>query len=81
MLIRDDQMSEGSVDEAAVYIREIMRRALDYHATASDPRPQPPQRRSAAQPTGHPPHPRHRRGGRHLKITVHDHFIVGSRGH
>ena len=34
MLIRDEPVSEGSVDEAAVYIREIMRRALDYSATA-----------------------------------------------
>jgi DNA repair protein RadC len=29
MLIRNEPMSEGSVDEAAVYIREVIRRALD----------------------------------------------------
>ena len=34
MLIRDDLMWEGSVDEAAVHIREIVRRALEYHATS-----------------------------------------------
>ena len=34
VLIANETMWEGSVDESAVYIREIMRRALDLHATA-----------------------------------------------
>src|SRR5690606_8035092 len=34
MLIRDEPMWEGSIDESAVYVREIMRRALDLGATA-----------------------------------------------
>src|SRR5512139_99448 len=34
ILIRDELLSEGSVDEAAVYVREIVSRALDCHATA-----------------------------------------------
>jgi DNA repair protein RadC len=81
MLIRDDQMSEGSVDEAAVYIREIMRRALDYHATAlilvhnhpsGDPQPSQQDIRLTRDIV---------EAGRHLKITVHDHVIVGARGH
>ena len=28
MLIRDEVMSEGSIDQAAVYVREVIRRAL-----------------------------------------------------
>jgi DNA repair protein RadC len=81
MLIRDDQMSEGSVDEAAVYIREIMRRALDYHATAlilvhnhpsGDPQPSQQDIRLTRDIV---------EAGRHLKIRVHDHVIVGARGH
>jgi DNA repair protein RadC len=81
MLIRDDQMSEGSVDEAAVYIREIIRRALDYHATAlilvhnhpsGDPQPSQQDIRLTRDIV---------EAGRHLKITVHDHIIVGTRGH
>jgi DNA repair protein RadC len=81
MLIRDDQMSEGSVDEAAVYIREIIRRALDYHATAlilvhnhpsGDPQPSSQDIRLTRDIV---------EAGRHLKITVHDHIIVGTRGH
>jgi DNA repair protein RadC len=29
MLIRDEKISEGSIDEAAVHIREVLRRAID----------------------------------------------------
>ena len=80
-LIRDELLSEGSVDEAAVYVREIVRRALDCHATAlilvhNHPSgdPQPSQQdirltRDIIEAT------------RHLKVSVHDHVIIGSRGH
>ena len=81
MLIRDEQMSEGSVDEAAVYIREIIRRALECHATAliivhnhpsGDPSPSSQDiklTRDLAE------------AARHLKISLHDHVIIGTRGH
>ena len=81
MLIRDEQMSEGLVDEAAVYVREIIRRALDYHATAlilvhnhpsGDPSPSQQDIRLTRDIV---------EAGRHLKIVVHDHLIVGTRGH
>jgi DNA repair protein RadC len=81
MLIRDEQMSEGSVDEAAVYIREIIRRALDCHATAlilvhnhpsGDPQPSSQDIRLTRDIVD---------AGRHLKIAVHDHVIIGARGH
>lgn len=81
MLIRDEQMSEGSVDEAAVYIREIIRRALEYHATAlilvhnhpsGDPSPSQQDIRLTRDIV---------EAGRHLKIAVHDHLIIGTRGH
>jgi DNA repair protein RadC len=81
MLIRDEQMSEGSVDEAAVYIREIIRRALDCHATAlilvhnhpsGDPSPSQQDIRLTRDIV---------EAGRHLNIAVHDHIIVGTRGH
>ena len=81
MLIRDEQMSEGSVDEAAVYIREIVRRALDCHATAliivhnhpsGDPQPSGQDIKLTRDLV---------EAGRHLKIAVHDHIIVGTRGH
>lgn len=81
MLIRDDQMSEGSVDEAAVYIREIIRRALDCHATAliivhnhpsGDPSPSQQDIKLTRELV---------EAGRHLRITVHDHVIIGTKGY
>ena len=81
MLIRDEAMSEGSVDEAAVYVREVMRRALDYHATAlilvhnhpsGDPSPSQQDIRLTRDIV---------EAGRHLRIAVHDHVIIGASGH
>ena len=81
MLIRDELFSEGSVDEAAVHVREVIRRALDYHATAlilvhnhpsGDPSPSAQDialTRNIVE------------AGRHLNIQVHDHVIIGTRGH
>ena len=81
MLIRDEALSEGSVDEAAVYVREIVRRALDCHATAlilvhnhpsGDPQPSQQDIRLTREII---------EATRHIKVTVHDHIIIGSRGH
>jgi len=81
VLIANERMWEGSVDESAVYIREIMRRALDLHATAiivvhnhpsGDPSPSQQDialTRDLAE------------AGRHLRVTLHDHIIVGAGGH
>jgi DNA repair protein RadC len=81
VLIRNEQMSEGSVDEAAVYVREVIRRALELHATAiilvhnhpsGDPQPSQQDIRLTRDIVD---------AGRHLGIAVHDHVIVGARGH
>jgi len=81
MLIRDEAMWEGSVDESAVYVREIMRRALDYHASAliivhnhpsGDPSPSPQDIALTKELVA---------AGRHMRINVHDHVIVGAKGH
>jgi DNA repair protein RadC len=81
VLIANEAMWEGSVDESAVYIREIMRRALDLHATAiivvhnhpsGDPSPSQQDialTRDLAE------------AGRHLRVTLHDHVIIGTSGH
>jgi len=34
MLIRDELMNEGSIDEAPVYVREVIRRAIDLGSAA-----------------------------------------------
>ena len=81
MLIHDEQMSEGSVDEAAVHVREVIRRALDYHATAiilvhnhpsGDPSPSQQDIKLTREIV---------EAARHLRISVHDHIIIGSGGH
>lgn len=81
MLIADEAMQEGSVDESAIYIREIMRRALDLHATAiivvhnhpsGDPAPSQQDIRLTRDLAD---------AGRHLNVTLHDHIIIGASGH
>jgi DNA repair protein RadC len=81
MLIRNEPVSEGSVDEAAVYIREVIRRALEYHATAiilvhnhpsGDPQPSSADIRLTREIA---------EVGRPLRIVVHDHVIIGTKGH
>ncbi len=81
MLIRDEAMWEGSVDESAVHIREIMRRALDCQATAliivhnhpsGDPSPSAQDIRLTKELID---------AGEHMRIDVHDHIIVGAKGH
>ena len=81
MLIRNEPISEGSVDEAAVYVREVIRRALDYQATAmilvhnhpsGDPQPSSQDIRLTREIV---------EAARPLRISVHDHIIIGARGH
>jgi DNA repair protein RadC len=81
MLLANEILSEGSVDETAVYIREILRRALDLHATAiilvhnhpsGDPEPSSQDIRLTHDLVD---------AARHLKIQVHDHVIIGAKGH
>lgn len=80
VLIANETMWEGSVDESAVYIREIMRRALDLHATAiivvhnhpsGDPAPSQQDIRLTRDLA---------EACRHLKVTLHDHVIIGANG-
>lgn len=81
VLISDEAVQEGSVDESAVYIREVMRRALDLHATAiivvhnhpsGDPAPSQQDIRLTRDLA---------EAGRHLNVTLHDHIIIGAKGH
>jgi DNA repair protein RadC len=81
MLILDDHVADGSIDEAAIHPREVIRRALDIGAVAlilvhNHPSGSPQPSRADIQIT-------HRiaEAGRLLGITVHDHVIVGREGH
>jgi DNA repair protein RadC len=78
VLIRDEILSEGSVDEAAVYVREILRKAIDHHASAlilvhnhpsGDPQPSSQDIQLTREIV---------EAARPLRIQVHDHVIVGA---
>ncbi len=81
MLIRDEVMAEGSVDQASVHVREIIRRAIDlgsaglilvHNHPSGDPQPS----RADIQLTREIAE-----AGKRLGIAVHDHVIVGANGH
>ncbi len=79
-LIADEVMNEGTVDHAPVYPREVMRRALELSASAvilahnhpsGDPTPSGADVDMTRQVVD---------AGRPLRITVHDHIVVGRDG-
>ncbi|MEG3150751.1 DNA repair protein RadC [Sphingomonas sp. ZT3P38] len=81
MLIRDELMSEGSIDEAAVYVREVIKRAMDLGSAAiilvhNHPSGDPTPSRADIEITRNM-----MEGGKRMGITVHDHIIMGTSGH
>jgi DNA repair protein RadC len=80
MLIANEAMWDGSVDEASVHVREVIARAIALGATAiiivhnhpsGDPSPSQQDIRLTRDLV---------EAGRHMKVTVHDHVIVGATG-
>jgi DNA repair protein RadC len=80
MLVANEALWQGSVDEASVHVREVIARALALGATAiiivhnhpsGDPTPSQQDIRLTRDLI---------EAGRHMKVTVHDHVIVGARG-
>jgi DNA repair protein RadC len=81
VLIRDELMQEGSVDQSAIYVRDVIRRALELGSTSvilvhnhpsGDPQPSQADitvTRNIAE------------AGKRLNIAVHDHIIIGTHGH
>ena len=79
-LIRDEHVSDGSLDEAAIHPREVIRRALDLGAAAliivhNHPSGNPQPSRADIQITN-----RIAEAGRLLGVELHDHVIIGSEG-
>lgn len=80
-LIRDEAMSEGTIDQAAVYIRQVVKRALDYGSAAiilvhNHPSGDPSPSRADIEITK-----AIAAAGKPLGIAVHDHLIIGTQGH
>ena len=79
-LIANEALWQGSVDEASVHVREVIARAIALGATAiiivhnhpsGDPAPSSQDIRLTRDLVD---------AGRHMKVTVHDHVIVGAQG-
>ncbi len=80
-LIMDHHVGDGSIDEAAIHPREVIRRALDIGASAlilvhNHPSGNPEPSRADIDITR-----RIAEAGRLLGVVVHDHVIVGRLGH
>jgi len=80
-LVLDHHVGDGSIDEAAIHPREVIRKALDIGATAlilvhNHPSGSPEPSRADIQITN-----RIAEAGRLLGIVVHDHVIIGRQGH
>lgn len=81
MLIRDELMAEGSIDQAVVHVREVIKRALDLGSAAiilvhNHPSGDPSPSRADIQLTREIIE-----AGRRLGVAVHDHIIIGANGH
>lgn len=80
-LIDDHHLGDGSIDEASIHPREVIRRAMDVGAAAmilvhNHPSGSPEPSRADIQITQ-----RIAEAGRLLGVTVHDHVIIGREGH
>ena len=81
MLIMDDHMGDGSIDQAAIYVREVIRRAIDLGSAAlilvhNHPSGAPDPSRQDIDITRQIVE-----AGKRLGISVHDHIIIGAQGH
>jgi DNA repair protein RadC len=80
-LISDEVLSEGSLDEAAIHPREVVKKALDLGSAAmimvhNHPSGSPEPSRADIALTN-----RIAEAGRLLGIALHDHVIIGKEGH
>ena len=80
-LIDDHHVGDGSIDEAAVHPREVIRRAMDLGASAlilvhNHPSGSPEPSRADIQITK-----KIAEAGRLLGVIVHEHIIIGHEGH
>lgn len=81
MLIRDDHMGDGSIDQAAIYVREVIKRAMDLGSAAlilvhNHPSGDPSPSRQDIDITRQIVE-----AGKRLGISVHDHVIMAANGH
>lgn len=80
-LLRDDHMGDGSVDQAAIYTREVIKRAIElgsaslilvHNHPSGDPSPSRQDIEITRQIA---------EAGKRMGISVHDHIIIAASGH
>lgn len=81
VLIRDEAMWEGTIDQAAVHVREVIKRAIELGSASlilvhNHPSGDPAPSRADIQLTRDIAD-----AGKRLGIGVHDHVIIGTSGH
>ena len=81
VLVADEVQSKGTVDHVPVYPREIIKRALELHASAiilvhNHPSGDPTPSRADIEMTREVA-----AAAKALKIAVHDHLVIGRGGH
>ena len=81
VLMRDEIVSEGTVDQAALEVREVIRRALEIGSSSlilvhNHPTGDPQPSRADIQLTRDIVE-----AGKRLGVAVHDHIIIGANGH
>jgi DNA repair protein RadC len=81
VLIADEVQAKGTVDHAPVYPREIIKRALEHGASAlilahNHPSGDPTPSKADIAMTQEIAH-----AAKALKITIHDHLVIGRGGH
>lgn len=81
ILIRDEKMADGSIDQAAIYTREVIRRAMELGSSAlilvhNHPSGDPAPSRQDIEITR-----QIIEAGKRMGISVHDHLIIGTEGH
>ncbi len=81
MLIRDEVSSEGSIDQAAIYVREVIRRAIDLGAASIILVHNHPSGDSAPSKQDIQLTREVIEAGKKMGIAVHDHIIIGKDGH
>ncbi len=80
-LILDHHLTDGSIDEAAIHPREVIRKAMDVGSSAiiivhNHPSGDPSPSRADIQITN-----RIAEAGRLMGVTLHDHVIIGRKDH
>jgi DNA repair protein RadC len=81
MLIRDEVIAEGSVDQAAIHVREVIGRAMQLGSSSiilvhNHPSGDPAPSRADITLTREIAE-----AGKRLGISIHDHVIIGTEGH